>query len=144
MGCPWHLSRIDIGEEKGALVLDIPTLDYEFIDNVKSLRFISVKYPEVVTKEMVTGNIVDIHVEYDKDYDDEKIYQYIQSIEDFGPAFPPIVKIINDFSGVDMSNSTIKSTSELIEDYVSALDVNNKDEIYGMILDLYNEAKGES
>lgn len=143
MGCPWHLSRADINEEKGGLVLDVPTLTYEFIDNTKSLRFVSVKYPDKVSKEYIEGNIVDIHVEYTKDYNDDDIHAYIQSIEEFGPIFPPNIKIINDFAGVDMSNSKIKNTTELIQDYVQALDVENKDEIFNMILELYDEARGD-
>lgn len=143
MGSPWHLSRIDIGEEKGALVLDCDSLEYEFIDNQKSIRFVSIKYPESINRLMIEGNSVDVHIEYNKNYDDEKIHQYIQEIESYSPVFPPNVKIINDFVEVDISGNTIKSTGELIEDYISALDVENKKEIYDMIINLYNEAKGD-
>lgn len=143
MGCPWHLSRSDIGEEKGGLILDVPSLKYEFIDNKKSLRFVSLVYPNLPKKEEVEGNLVDIYVEYNDDYDDDKVHDYIKTIEGMNPLNPPSIKIENKNVSIDIDDQKIKNTHELMQDYVYALSIDNPDEIFQELEKLYEEAKGE-
>lgn len=142
-GAPWQLSRIDAGEDKFALILNLDDLSYEFIKNEKSLKFVSVTFPEKVYKSEIAGNIVDIHVHYDKNYDDDKIRSYIDRIEAMKPINPPTIKIVNSFASVDLSNHKVKNTYDLMRDYITALKIENEDEIYKMIEELFNEAKGD-
>ena len=143
IGSPFQLTRADSGEPRGYCVLDMDTLKYKFIDNDQSLEYIQINYPDSFTEEMINGNIVDVNVKFDKSTDDSKVQEYIKEIEMFNPIIPPSIIAINSFMNTTDTDGDfeIKSKSELIREYVNALDINNKDEIFAYLETLYEEAK---
>jgi len=145
IGSPYQLTRNDIGEERGCMILDLKTNKYEYLNNSTSIKFVQLNYPEETTKENIEGNIVDINIVYDKKYNEDDIQRYIKHVESFGPVVPPNVKITNDISlDADMKNYSLKSTGELMREYIDALtDIENKDEIYEILQKLHDEAKVE-
>lgn len=145
VGSPYQLTRNDSGEDRGFVVLDLETLKYEFIDNKNCIKFITVKYPQEITKEMIQGNVVDVNIEYNKDYNEQKFKDYLSKIENFEPVFPPIPKIINNFleisedKNIDIINVSLES---VISEYIKeCLDINNRSEIENLMKDIYSEAK---
>lgn len=142
IGNPYHLTRHDIGEDRGFCILDLEDNSYEFISNTESIRYVSVKYPNDFQAKDIVGNIVDIHVTYDKDYDDTAVQAYVNKIENLNPAFAPNLKITNNFQ-LDAEEVEFKqqSITELFKEYVATLQIDNKDEIYALLVESYKNCK---
>lgn len=142
IGSPYQLTRSDCNEERGFCILDMDTFDYEFIDNEHSLKYITLNYPEKFTKKMIEGNIIDVNVKFEKGIDDVKLQTYIKTIENFKPIVPPVIIPVNSFVGPDsVGDFEVKSASDLMKEYIEALDIDNKDEIYLTLEKLYEEAR---
>lgn len=144
MGNPFHMTRNDIGDDRGFCVLDLDDLSYTLHDNVKSIRYNTIKYPNTPTKEIIFGNNVDILIDYDENYNEEDVQKYILEVESYKPAYTPLVRIINKFiSTGDCDTIEILSCQELLKEYVEHLDIPNKEKMHTLLNDLYNECKGE-
>jgi DNA repair exonuclease SbcCD nuclease subunit len=146
IGSPFQLTRNDIDEERGFVVLNTEDLSYEFISNTVSLKYISLKFPEKFSYNRVHNNIVDVHIDYNDRYDESKIDRYVKRIEEYEPAVPPNILVDNntDFgSGMDLNCCNIGSIMDLIREYIDMIEVENKEDIYSNLADLYNEAKSE-
>ena len=87
IGSPYQLTRIDRYEPRGITIIDIKTNEVEFVENVKSIRFIKFIYPEI-NKDVITGNVIDIDVPYDLSTETKKIYNLIVELEKKVPAYP--------------------------------------------------------
>lgn len=143
MGNPFHLTRNDIGDDRGYSILDINTLEYEHINNTKSLKFITIKYPQTVSKEQIQGNHVDLFVDYDENYNELDVQAYVEKLDSFEPAFPIVLKINNKLD-VDASDViAIESMEELIKESFRNVDIEYKDEVESLILSLYAECKSD-
>lgn len=143
IGNPYHLTRNDIGDDRGFVILDLDTLKYETINNDISLKFVTHKYPKKLTKKDIENNHVDIFVDYDIDYDEKEVQAYIEKLETYNPAFPIVVKTVNKI-GVDNPTIQISSIQELIIEYLNNVDVPNKSKVEKKLLDLYSECKSEN
>ena len=147
IGSPYQLTRNDSGEERGFVVLDLSTLEYEYINNKKCIKYITIKYPEQIKKEIIEGNIVDVTIDFDENYNQLKFNEYISEIEKCSPLFPPIPRINNDFikidndKEIDFTNISIES---IIADYIKEVDfIENKDIIEKLMNEIYAETKSD-
>jgi DNA repair exonuclease SbcCD nuclease subunit len=148
IGCPFQLTRADSGEEKGFVVLDTETLIHEYINNTKSFKFISIKYPEIVKEELIKGNICDIQLTYNENYDDLKVNEYIEKIEKFKPIEIQ-KKIINNFLTPEIEKeieeNKVKTIEELIVEYVKTVPNIDNSKIENELMNLFKEcSKGEN
>jgi DNA repair exonuclease SbcCD nuclease subunit len=146
IGSPYQLTRNDIDECRGFTLLDLKDLSYKFIDNTKSLKYIKLKFPEKFSQSKIENNIIDVHVDYDNSYNENKVDNYIKKIEKFCPALPPNIFVDNnsELSGeLNLENCNIGSMMDLMREYVDGLDIKNKEEIFKILIELYNEVKGE-
>jgi len=146
VGSPYQLTRNDIDESRGFTILDLSTLEYKFIDNNVSLKYIKLKFPEKFTKNKISNNIIDVHVDYDEKYNEKIVERYVQKIEQLDPAMTPNIFVDNnsELSGnIDLDGYNIGSMLDLMREYINSLDVRNKEEIYDLLIDLYNEVKGD-
>lgn len=146
IGSPYQLTRNDINENRGFVTYDFDTSKYEFIDNETSMKFIKLTFPESFTKEMVKGNIIDIHIPYDDRYEEGKINKYIQRIEKYEPITSPNIFIDNDPSIINdfkLDDCNIGSITELMKEYVNSLEIKNKSEILKIMTDLHDVVKGD-
>ena len=148
IGSPFQLTRNDIDETRGFVILDTNDLSYTHIDNTVSLKYIKVKYPEKFTPSKIKNNIIDVYVTYDENYNENKVDKYVKKIEEYGPATTPNIFVENPEGtndNIDLENYKFGSMLDLMREYVNILDIGNKDEIYQLLIDLYNEStKGES
>jgi DNA repair exonuclease SbcCD nuclease subunit len=147
IGSPYQLTRNDIDENRGFTVLNLPDLSYDFINNKISLKYIKLKYPEKFTKDKIKNNIIDVHVDYNESYNEDKVNKYIAKIEEFQPATIPnlFVETKYDLNGtIDLENYSIGSMLDLMREYVNGLDIGNKEEIYQILINLYNDVKGDN
>jgi DNA repair exonuclease SbcCD nuclease subunit len=62
IGNPYHMTRNDIGDDRGFCILDLESLKYELINNDISLKFVSHKYPFKLDRKDIENNHVDIFV----------------------------------------------------------------------------------
>jgi predicted phosphodiesterase len=142
IGNAYHLTRHDIGEDRGYTIFDTNTLEYEFINNEKSLKFVNMIFPEKIIKDKIRGNIVDVCVDVsDEKYDEIKFREYMTKIEKCNPITTPNVKIENNFQQNVEIDYKVQTVNELIEEYVSKLNISNKKEVIEKIIELYQECK---
>jgi len=146
IGSPYQLTRNDIDENRGFTILDFKDLSYEFVDNTVSLKYIKLKFPEKFSKSKIENNIIDVHVDYNDSYNETKVERYIKKIEECNPAIPPNIFVDNnaELSGdLDLENCNIGSMMDLMREYIDGLDIGNKEEIHQILVELYNEVKGD-
>lgn len=146
IGNPYHLNRNDIGEERGFCILNIENLDYKFVNNDKSIKFIKIEYPEKINKELINNNIIDIVVNIDENYGDDDFQQYLLNVEKLNPAIPPNVRVQNNLNLNEIGDYKFQTTSELIYEYIKNLDNiedNTKKLVYDKLIKLYEEHKNE-
>jgi UDP-2,3-diacylglucosamine pyrophosphatase LpxH len=147
IGAPYELTRIDMDDPKGFAILNTDDLSYKFIDNEVSMKFVKLTYPEKYNKSDIEGNNVDLYIQYGSDTDEKALEEYIQGIEDCNPAtnVNPIIETKTFFNpDVDISKINLNSIPEFMQEYLNSLqDLENKDEVYEILLELYNECKTE-
>jgi len=142
IGNPYHLTRHDIGEDRGFCILDLEDLKYEFVSNTESLRYVSIDYPDAFTEKDIKGNVVDVNVIYDEKYNEDEVQKYLNRIEKLKPAFSPNLKITNNFQTTSTVEYKQQTILELFKEYVQSINsIENKDEIYSLLVEIYNSCK---
>lgn len=148
IGSPFQLTRNDIDENRGFVILDTDNLEYKHIDNTVSLKYIKLKYPEKFTLSKIKNNIIDVYVDYDETYSESKVDKYVKKIEEYSPISPPNIFVENnsDLNGnIDLKNYKFGSMLDLMREYIDGLDIGNKEEINQILIELYNDStKGDS
>jgi len=146
IGSPYQMTRNDIDESKGFIVLDMNTFKYKRISNETSVKFVSVKYPEIPDSKIIEGNIVDavFHLEK-KDLEGNIVEKYVELIEKMCPAEKVhiVLNISSEHeSDFDKVKSKITSIKDLIELYITnSNDIENKEEILYEIMKIYEKVK---
>lgn len=139
MGNLYHLTRNDIGDSRGYCILDLDTLGYEFVENKTSIRFVTTTYPQKLTKMDVCGNNIDVYVDF-QTATEEDIHTYIKEIESYQPAFLPVqIKSINNISYATNTDIEIGTVTDLMNEYIQALPIENKDKLIKLLLSLHDE-----
>ncbi len=145
IGNPYHLTRSDIGDDRGFCTLDIDNLELEYFNNTVSIEFKKIIYPQEVTKEMICGNVIDVYVDYDDSYSEESFQAYLKNIESLEPAQAPTVKINN--VGINRIDEEVDvenlSTEELFEEFMKTQEIPNSDKVYTKLIEIFNECKRE-
>jgi DNA repair exonuclease SbcCD nuclease subunit len=151
VGNPFEMDFGDTGSTKGYYILDFNDLTYKFYENEHSPKHRKLALSDLTTfktltaadvKQFVNNNIVKLIV--DKKITTDNIELLIQKLSTHNPFNLSVDYslyndsiVVNDdqavdFSGVDMSKA--------IEEFVSLLDVEKKNEISKYCLDLYKRA----
>jgi len=151
IGTPFQITRADIGEDRGFVILDTETLKYEFINNNASMKFIKINYPDIYDEDSIKGNHIDIYVDY-TEYD-EVFEKYINKIQSLNPIQQPNIFInysdpSSQLSEIDIDESKIGNVQDLMGEYLNLLTedsfvIENKDDLQKKILTLYNETKSD-
>jgi len=144
IGNAYQLTKMDKNENRGFCILDTETLDYEFINNTESIRFTDLVYPEKITKEIVTGNIVDVLVKVDNNFKQAHFQKYMDKVSTFNPVYEPTIKL--DIEPSEDKKKEYKTTNiiQLIDEYVSDIDIPDKKEVISNLKDLYEKVKNEN
>jgi DNA repair exonuclease SbcCD nuclease subunit len=143
IGAPYQLTRNDMNENRGFVIVDLNNLQYQHIDNNVSLKYIQVTYLDNVSVNSIKNNIIDVHVPYNESYNENDIDKYVQKIQEFQPAMPPNIIIENNLdvnNQIDLQNYKFGSMVDLMQEYVNSLEIENKEEIYKILINLYNES----
>lgn len=142
-GTPWQLRRDDANEERGVMILDMNSFDYEFIENKTSYRFFSFNYPEKFEERDISGNVIDLYVK-DTEKQDEKLSEYISKIENLKP-FSFTIRNINTFKNESTEDIKVKNIKELFEQYIEIVELESdiKDIVIKKLDELYQECQKE-
>lgn len=151
VGNPFEMDFGDTGSTKGYYILDFNNLNYTFYENKLSPKHKKLTLSDLTTfktltatevKQLVNNNIVKLVV--DKKITTDNIELLIQKMATHNPFNLSVDYslyndsiIVNDdqavdFSGVDMSKA--------IEEFVSLLDIEKKNDVSKYCLDLYKRA----
>lgn len=144
IGSPFHLDRSDINEEKGFCILDLKTFSYEFINNENSLKYVSIEYPNEITRSLINNNIIDVIVKYDESYNEEKYRNYLSKIQKYNPIDINRKLVSNFLSGEeiqDIDNYQQMDISSLMDNYIRKLELKDKENISNIIHSLYEQVK---
>lgn len=144
IGTPYAMSRDDVLKEKGFCIYDTETNDYEFVENVVSLKYISIHYPEQYDKEMIDGNIVDVIVDYDKDYKEEEFREYLEEIQNFNPIGNVNVKIESNFlsgESAELKDIGNMNITTMMDNYINDTNFDDvkKKQLTNLMNELYEE-----
>jgi len=142
VGNPFEMDFGDTESSKGYYIINFDTLEYDFHENVVSPKHKKIKLSEYDDfKDVVKDNIVKIIVDRNIEIDDlDKCTSNIQKLTplslsfDNTVSFNPVSEKIDDeydLSGVDMEKA--------ITDFVSLLDIENKEDVSKYTIDLYKQ-----
>ena len=142
VGNPFEMDFGDTESSKGYYIINFDTLEYDFHENVISPKHKKIKLSEYDDfKDVVKDNIVKIIVDRNIEIDD--LDKYTSNIQKLTPlslsfdntvSFNPVSEKIDDeydLSGVDMEKA--------IADFVSLLDIENKEDVSKYTIDLYKQ-----
>lgn len=146
IGNPFQMNRGDMDDERGFSILDLDSLNLKFIPNTESMKFVCYNFPEELSKEKVYNNHVDLNVIYDENYDEKKVQKYIELLESYSPAYPIVVKTINNITIESEDTLDMTSIPELIKEYLQKTnfaDNDKKSQVISTTMDLYDECNSE-
>lgn len=144
IGSPYHITRIDIGQNRGYTILDLDSGDYEFIDNNKSIKFKKFLYPNVPeTIEEIKGNIIDVIIPNELSSDTKRIFDLTKRLELLEPAYPVKIEVLNAESNTENIEIDIESMNleSMFKSYTDQMDDETdemKTKIYNKLIELYN------
>jgi len=148
VGSPMQFDRGDMGEERGFIDLNLDTLEYEYINNAKSIRFNKINYPEIPTNAFVQGNLIDVYVDVSAEFNEKDFEKYLVKLEAMRPIDSPNVFVVNPVEHGDSSfkitENNISSIPELMLSYVSTLNLKKHNDVYEHLMTLYAESRGEN
>jgi DNA repair exonuclease SbcCD nuclease subunit len=144
IGSPYQITRADRGEDRGYMILDLDTAEFEWKNNTKSMIFTKYVYP-IIDKTKIAGNQVDIEIPFNMQNETKKIYDLVNELNALGPAYP-----INTYYGdppdaddnisIDVDQLNLIS---LFKSYIEQIDTTlDKRELYDELIKLYDMFKG--
>jgi hypothetical protein len=141
----FQMTRSDLDDPRGFSILDLNTYKLKFIENTESMKFVKVQYPNVLEKENVYNNIVDVEIDQSQIHDELNIQAYIERLDSFNPAYPVNIKVINKIAIESKEELDISSTSDLIKEYLdnSDIDKNYLEKVKNVLSELLNECTTE-
>lgn len=150
LGNPFEMDFGDINSTKGYYILDIPTSQLEFTQNLISPNHVKIKLSELAEEKNITsryknkikGNIVrmniDLHImpndaelvlrSVSKNHPESVDVEYSINFNNFGLSDDE-----HDLSGVDIMTAT--------KEFVELLDIDNKQDVLTYVSELYKSVK---
>jgi len=148
LGCPYWLDRNDKGQEKGFYIFNTDTYEDRFIENTVSSRFIDIKYPEPINKDIIRDNFIDVYVkEDDVNLNEIEFNKYLAEINACNPIrnATVVVEKNKDYLNNDVEIVTeSKSIIDLIKDFVNVQEkIENKESLVEKLFKIYEECLEE-
>lgn len=148
-GNPFQMDFGDRYDTKGFYIFDLDSLDYEFVENTISPEHHIIKLSQIDRdgldkfKSKIIGNCIklEIDIEYElkkllKLYDKLVAYKPFSFVQDYTYIAPQMEFDDGDssiFDGIDISN--------VIVEYINAIDIYGKDKCKDYLLELYEKCK---
>lgn len=142
VGTPYQLNRSEI-EEKGFYILDTEMETTSFVKNDHCIEYRKLRYPEMPEdpETFVKGHIIDVDISWEDSKYMNKVNDYIDLLESYGPAYPVnanyqrrIDKVSTET--IDTSKITLLGLAKkYIED---SEDIKNKSRVFDAFKNLYS------
>lgn len=150
IGSPYQITRMDRDDARGYTILDLKTNETEFVENTQSIKFKTANFPENIDdiENFTRGNVIDVLVKYEDSKYSKKIYEYTKNFEQYGPAYPVNIKILQQ-EEIATSEKKIDGINlfTLMKEYVDAdneIPKEQKTVVYNELIRLYNNCKGQT
>jgi len=147
LGTPYAMDRNDASEPKGFCVLNLDNLEYEFVENEVSFKYVEVKYPQNLDETTIKGNVVNLTVEWDENFEEKKYNEFMEELTKLAPLdirehhisnFVDMseIKSLEDLDATkDMKQLLIGSVDEILSEHEKL------DKIKNIVVELYEETK---
>lgn len=149
-GCPYQQDWGDFETTKGLYILDLDNLEYEFIENTVSPRYVKLAYSDLtsgnVTAEMLKsalkGNIVKFII--DEKLEPAIIDTIVRKLVSTKPTEFTIEYNYAEISKVDENAIATKdfsiSVENSINEFIDTLEVKHKDKVKTYVTELYHKS----
>jgi DNA repair exonuclease SbcCD nuclease subunit len=107
LGAPYHLNRNDINSNRGVVILDTDTLEFERVYSKTPLKYISAIYPKPIEDIDIPNNIIDIHVNVTDKFDSKELNEYIYAIENNADGLPVNVNVVPHYENISLDHDDI-------------------------------------
>lgn len=150
VGSPYQQDWGDFGTLKGLYILDLTDLNYSFIENDISPRYVKLYYSELMSgtytpdtlKKVITGNIVKFIV--DQTLEPAVVDTIVRKLVSIKPVEFTIEHDLTQQSKVNIEEAANKefniSVEKSIEEFIDLMDIKNKTEVKAYVTDLYHKA----
>jgi DNA repair exonuclease SbcCD nuclease subunit len=149
LGSPYQQNFGDIGDERGIYVFDLEKNSFDFYLNEVSPKHIKIKISEIVDKKIkiedikniIPNNLICLII--DKNLSPDLYSILFSKIQNLNPKFLKTeYNQINDEKNLEIvENLEISDISKIIEEYIEAMDVKNKEDLKKYIGDIYEKFK---
>ena len=154
VGCAYQMDWGDFDTKKGLYVLDLETLQYEFIENTVSPQYFKVKYSEIVNglyttetlRSTITGNIIKFII--DVQLDPAATDVIIRKLVSIKPVEFTIEYDYVQLTKIDQAKAAQTdfniSVENSIAEYIDLLEIGNKDKVRTYVTELYHKVSNAS
>jgi DNA repair exonuclease SbcCD nuclease subunit len=139
LGSPYQHNFGDVKDARGIYILDTETNTFDFIENDISPKHYKVSLNENVSEDVIKNNFISLIV--DNQVDESKVLEFKGKIATLNPK---ILKV--HYNETESDNKVFDDKKELgtsdlmksIEEYIDALNPENKKEVVEYVKELYN------
>lgn len=135
LGAPYEMTWSDWNDTKGFHILDLNTLELEFIRN----PFVIHERIDLRNDETLTGNYNSKFIRVLVNKDVKNLEKIISTIEEQNPHNLTIIEDKIEYTFDDKSEVVLEDPKKTIENYIDSIDIGT-DELKKFIINLYDEA----
>lgn len=151
VGSPYQQDWGDFGTFKGLHILDITTLEYSFIENDISPKYVKLQYSDLVSgtytpdtlKKVINGNIVKFIV--DQLLEPAVVDTVVRKLVAIKPVEFTIEHDLTQQSKINIEEAANKefniSVEKSIEEFIDLMDIKDKPSVKKYITELYHKAQ---
>lgn len=151
VGCPYQQDWGDYNTTKGLYILDLDSLNYEFIENQISPRYNKIRYSEIAqgkyTAESLKGyifnNIVKFYI--DKPLDPATVDAIVRKLVSIKPTEFTIEYDYTQETKYSLEEANAKdfniSVENSITEFIELLEIKHKDKVKVYVTELYHKAQ---
>ena len=149
-GSPYQQDWGDFGTTKGLYILDITTLNYDFIENNISPRYMRLQYTDLANgtytpdtlRAAITGNIVKFII--NESLEPNATDKIIRKLVSLKPVEFTIEHDLSEQSKINIEEAANKefnvSVEKSIEEFIDLMEVKNKTQVKTYVTELYHKA----
>jgi DNA repair exonuclease SbcCD nuclease subunit len=149
VGNPFQMNFGDRGDKKGFYILDLDSLEFEFLENVVSPEHHIIKLSDVVSKGTdgfkleIVGNVVRLNVDIECETKElHKIFDKISAYKpvEFTPDYTYVAQIGDSDAEIpdDIASIDIKTT---MSEYIDGIDIYGKEKCKEYLIELYEKSR---
>ena len=146
LGSPYQTDRTDLDLARGYYILDIDDDTVEFVENTKSMKHITVEYPDTIPDDS-ENYITTLVIDSDKVEKKRDLYKYLDAVSAQTHLVVPHIKYISSALKADVEDMQVDSMTEMkdvIVEYAKTVDGidDKKDAVINKLNETYDKVLG--